>query len=116
MPSTSYKYQIRYDETKYEPIRGFLSLPAGAPTVKPTVVVPTRNLNPVATVVPTQTAGRPTEAATVAPVTTQAAGTVTPGVKYMITDFQLHFGSVDPRFDTDKNGIVNIRDWQLYSK
>lgn len=110
MPSTPYKYQIRHDETKYEPTRGFLTLPvAVVPTKEPAVAVPTRNLTPV---MPTP---KPTGLTT--PVATQSAGSAPTGtVKYTITDFQLHFGSVDPRFDTDKNGIVNIRDWQLYSK
>lgn len=114
MPSTPYKYQIRHDETKYEPTRGFLSLQAAAAasTNRPTVVVPTRNLTPVV-----QPSGRPTGGVTLAPVVTStASGTVTPVYKYTIDDFQLHFGSVDPRFDTDKNGVVNIRDWQLYNK
>lgn len=107
MPSTPYKYQIRHDETKYEPTRGFLTLPLSVNTVTnvPTMAVPTRNVLPRITgspglgkISPTPTVIRP------------------PPVRYLLEDFQLHLGSVDPRFDIDKNGIVNIRDWQLYNK
>ena len=100
MPGTPYRYQVRNDENKYEPIRGFLTLPTSASSV-PTVVVPTRTVS----VSPASSA-----------VVTPASGSAVPTgmVKYTLEDFQLHFGSVDPRFDTDKNGVVNIRDWQLY--
>lgn len=96
MPSTPYKYQIRHDETKYEPTRGFLTLPLSVPTGN---VLPRITESPgLGKISPTPTVIRP------------------PPVRYLLEDFQLHLGSVDPRFDIDKNGIVNIRDWQLYNK
>ena len=118
MPQTAYKYQIRNGEQKFEPTRGFLTLPLSAPAASPSpIVVPTRSA--VTTTTPTSgatTSITPTRAAV---PTTSASGTTPTSsatTKYTITDFQLHFGSVDPRFDTDKNGIVNYRDWILYSQ
>lgn len=49
---------------------------------------------------------------------TQALPTKAPVVpsNFSIEDFTTYFGTANPTFDIDKNGVVNSLDWQLYQK
>ena len=42
--------------------------------------------------------------------------TVVPTTIYTFEDFQTKFGTTEPVFDTDKNGVVNVLDWLAYQK
>ena len=51
----------------------------------------------------------------VVPVVTKRP-TVVPATIYTFEDFQTKFGTTEPVFDTDKNGVVNVLDWLEYQK
>lgn len=86
LPSTTYYYQLKIEGEKVDPVKSFLTL---------------------AVQTPTQTPVQPTLRPTTAPVG---------GGGYTFEDFQPFFGTSNPTFDIDKNGIVNSRDWLLYQK
>lgn len=91
LPSTAYYYQIIADGEKTEPIHSFLTGKTTDLGEEPQPTIPI---------------AQPTVASSAG----EKAG------KYTITDFQVVFGTVNPVFDVDKNGTVNIRDWILYQK
>jgi len=86
LPSTSYYYQVMAEGKKVGEVRSFLTKVAQSPTIAP--VVPS-------------------------PIPTVASGT---SGEYTFADFERYFGTANATYDTDKNGIVNTRDWILYQK
>jgi hypothetical protein len=98
LASTTYYYQVVAEGKKVGEIRSFLTK-AAEPTLAPSLV-------------PT-----PPEESTLAPEVPGATDSgATSTTKYTLEDFQSNFGSANSKFDIDKNGVVNSRDWLLYQK
>lgn len=141
LASTPYHYQVipvegqvTVKEKKPTPIRSFLTKPAPieeesgqqpvdiSPVVVPTPdkeATPEASILNTTTPIPTATAtvsATPTKALIPTKALTISSTPVPTAPKYTLTDFQAQFGTSNPLFDIDKNGIVNTRDWQLYLK
>ncbi len=89
LPSTTYYYQLKVGGKAVGNVRNFLTSPSSG-AIGQTTVAPT-----TPPVIPTQVPAKSI---------------------YTIENFQVKFGSTDPAFDTDKNGIVNFGDWVAYQK
>jgi hypothetical protein len=95
LASTTYYYQVVYAGKKMGTVRSFLTkaaAPSVTPTVSPAEVMP-------AEITPTGASASPSAK-----------------TRYLLQDFQSHFGSSSAEFDLDKNGVVNNADWLLYQK
>ncbi len=92
LASTTYYYQVVSEGKKLGTVRSFLT--------KAAAVTPT--LPPEPTAIP------------VVETTPATASGTTP--TYTLDDFKTQFGSDNPAFDIDKNGIVNMADWLAYQK
>ncbi len=93
LSSTTYYYQVVAQGKKTGTVRSFLTKAVVLPSPSP----------------------EPTEIlleASPSPATTEG----TPKATYTLNDFQAQFGSDNPVFDIDKNGIVNMADWLIYQK
>ena len=101
LPETIYYFRIRIGEEIYDE--------NGAPysfTTKGAVASVPR-----VTVSPTPTLPVSTSSASVT-----KAPSATVSAKYKLNDFQIKFGSSDPEFDINKDGVVNSADWILYQE
>lgn len=109
LPETIYYFRIRLGEEIYDD--------NGAPysfTTKEAVAkMPSPGVSPALPLVsPTAVISRPTATPTqsLSPVISPIGG------KYTLDDFKKAFGTSNPEFDINKDGVVNSADWLLYQE
>ncbi len=115
LPETIYYFRIRIGEKVYDENGAPYSFTTKSAKTKaaPTIRQQQTTNQPQ----PPQTDSAPTTAPTeAAPAPTTQETTTTDDQKYTLSDFVDKFGSDDPEFDINNDGVVNSQDWSLYQQ
>jgi hypothetical protein len=100
LPETIYYFRIRIGDKIYDD--------GGAP-----YSFTTKSIAETVTVTPTPL---PTVNITATPIPTAPSSSATGQKTYTLGDFVGKFGTADPEFDINNDGVVNSQDWSLYQQ
>jgi len=110
LPETIYYFRVRIDNQAYDN--------NGAPYSFTTKAI-AETVSPMPTIIPPQ--DQNVQSPTQEPEETTVSPSPTPSQssteeKYILGDFVEKFGTSDPEFDLNNDGVVNGQDWFLYQK
>jgi len=113
LPETIYYFRVRIGEQIYDNNGAPYSFTtkAAAETTLPTPTEQLHKPTPQVTSSPT-----PTQASPKTSLTPSPTGETPKSSSYTAADFIEKFGTSDPEFDINKDGVVNSQDWLLYQQ